>query len=241
MRSGLIAEKMGMTRLFTEDGTHVPVTVLKIEGCEVVSVRTKDKDGYVALQLGFGKTKANRVSKSVRGHFAKANIELKRKLVEFRVSEDCVLNPGDELSANHFIAGQFVDVVGTSIGKGFAGGMKRHNFAGLEATHGVSISHRSLGSTGNRQDPGRVFKGKKMAGHLGAERVTVQNLKVVATDADRGLIMVKGAVPGFEGGYVLIKDAVKKALPKDVPMPAGLKAKAAVQEETVAASEEVKE
>ena len=227
MRSGLIAEKIGMTRLFTDDGAHVPVTVLKVEGCKVVSVRTKDKDGYVALQLGFGT--------------AKANSELKRKLVEFRVSEDCVLNPGDELSANHFVAGQFVDVVGTSLGKGFAGAMKRHNFAGLEATHGVSVSHRSLGSTGNRQDPGRVFKGKKMAGHLGAERVTVQNLKVVATDTDRGLIMVKGAVPGFEGAYVLIKDAVKKALPKEAPMPAGLKAKAEAVKEAAPAAEEVKE
>jgi len=241
MRSGLIAEKIGMTRLFTDDGAHVPVTVLKVEGCKVVSVRTKDKDGYVALQLGFGTAKANRLSKAVRGHFAKANSELKRKLVEFRVSGDCVLNPGDELSANHFVAGQFVDVVGTSLGKGFAGAMKRHNFAGLEATHGVSVSHRSLGSTGNRQDPGRVFKGKKMAGHLGAERVTVQNLKVVATDIDRGLIMVKGAVPGFEGAYVLIKDAVKKALPKEAPMPAGLKAKAEAVKEVAPAAEEVKE
>lgn len=234
MRSGLIAEKIGMTRLFTDDGNHVPVTVLKVEGCKVVSVRTQDKDGYTALQLGFGEAKSNRLSKAVRGHFEKAKIELKRKLVEFRVSEDCVLNPGDELAANHFVAGQFVDVVGTSLGKGFAGAMKRHNFAGLEASHGVSVSHRSLGSTGNRQDPGRVFKGKKMAGHLGAERVTVQNLKVVATDVERGLVMVRGAVPGFEGAYVLIKDAVKKALPKDAPVPAGLKAKAA-------ASEEVKE
>ena len=227
---------MGMTRIFQDDGTHVPVTVLKVEDCEVVSVRTQDKDGYTALQLGMGKAKANRVSKAVKGHFVKAGAELKRKLVEFRVSEDCVLKPGDELSAAHFVVGQFVDIVGTSIGKGYAGGMKRHNFAGLEATHGVSISHRSLGSTGNRQDPGRVFKNKKMAGHLGAERVTVQNLKVVATDADRGLIMVKGAVPGFEGAYVLIKDAVKKALPKDAPIPAGLKAKA-----QAAASDEVKE
>lgn len=234
MRSGLIAEKIGMTRLFTDDGNHVPVTVLKVEGCKVVSVRTQDKDGYTALQLGFGEAKSNRLSKAVRGHFEKAKIELKRKLVEFRVSEDCVLNPGDELAANHFVAGQFVDVVGTSLGKGFAGAMKRHNFAGLEASHGVSVSHRSLGSTGNRQDPGRVFKGKKMAGHLGAERVTVQNLKVVATDVERGLVMVRGAVPGFEGAYVLIKDAVKKALPKDAPVPAGLKAKAT-------ASEEVKE
>ena len=241
MRSGLIAEKMGMTRLFMEDGTHVPVTVLKVEDCEVVAVRTQDKDGYTALQLGLGKAKANRVSKPVKGHFAKANSELKRKLVEFRVTEDCVLNPGDQLSAGHFIAGQFVDVVGTSIGKGFAGGMKRHNFRGLEATHGVSISHRSLGSTGNRQDPGRVFKNKKMPGHLGAERVTVQNLKVVATDLDRGLIMVRGAVPGFEGAYVLVKDAVKKALPKDVPMPAGLKAKAQAAKADAPVAEEVKE
>ena len=238
MRSGLIAEKVGMTRLFTDDGSHVPVTVLKVEGCEVVSVRTKDKDGYTALQLGFGKAKANRVSKAVRGHFAKNGSELKRKLVEFRVSEDCVLNPGDELSAGHFIAGQFVDVVGTSIGKGFAGAMKRHNFRGLEATHGVSVSHRSLGSTGNRQDPGRVFKGKKMAGHLGAERVTVQNLKGLATDLDRGLLMVQVVLPGFEGAYVLIKDAVKKALPKEVPMPAGLKVKAKAE---AAAPAEVKE
>ena len=241
MRSGLIAEKMGMTRLFMEDGTHVPVTVLKVEDCEVVAVRTQDKDGYTALQLGLGKAKANRVSKPVKGHFAKANSELKRKLVEFRVTEDCVLNPGDQLSAGHFIAGQFVDVVGTSIGKGYAGGMKRHNFRGLEATHGVSISHRSLGSTGNRQDPGRVFKNKKMPGHLGAERVTVQNLKVVATDLDRGLIMVRGAVPGFEGAYVLVKDAVKKALPKDVPMPAGLKAKAQAAKADAPVAEEVKE
>ncbi|MCQ2913851.1 MAG: 50S ribosomal protein L3 [Alphaproteobacteria bacterium] len=230
MRSGLIAEKIGMTRLFADDGKHVPVTVLKVEGCKVVSVRTMDKDGYTALQLGLGEAKAKRLSKAVKGHFAKQNVEMKRKLVEFRVSEDCVLNPGDELSANHFVAGQFVDVVGTSLGKGFAGAMKRHNFAGLEATHGVSISHRSLGSTGNRQDPGRVFKGKKMPGHLGAERVTVQNLKVVATDVERGLVMVRGAVPGFEGAYVLIKDAVKKALPKEAPIPAGLKAKAAAAE-----------
>jgi len=241
MRSGLIAEKMGMTRLFMEDGTHVPVTVLKVEDCEVVAVRTQDKDGYTALQLGLGKAKANRVSKPVKGHFAKANSELKRKLVEFRVSEDCILNPGDQLSAGHFIVGQFVDVVGTSIGKGYAGGMKRHNFRGLEASHGVSISHRSLGSTGNRQDPGRVFKNKKMPGHLGAERVTVQNLKVVATDLDRGLIMVRGAVPGFEGAYVLVKDAVKKALPKDVPMPAGLKAKAQAAKADAPVAEEVKE
>lgn len=229
MRSGLIAEKIGMTRLFADDGKHVPVTVLKVEGCKVVSVRTMDKDGYTALQLGLGEAKAKRLSKAVKGHFAKQNVEMKRKLVEFRVSEDCVLNPGDELSANHFVAGQFVDVVGTSLGKGFAGAMKRHNFAGLEASHGVSVSHRSLGSTGNRQDPGRVFKGKKMAGHLGAERVTVQNLKVVATDVERGLVMVRGAVPGFEGAYVLIKDAVKKALPKEAPIPAGLKAKAAAE------------
>ena len=241
MRTGLIAKKLGMSRIFETDGTHVPVTVLAVDGLEVVDVRTQERDGYTAVQLGTGSIKAKNVSKPMKGHFAKANVEPKRKLAEFRVSEDCLLSVGDKLSVEHFVPGQFVDVCGTSIGKGFAGVMKRHNFAGLEATHGVSISHRSHGSTGQRQDPGKVFKGKKMAGHLGAERVTDQNLKVVATDADRGLIMVKGAVPGFEGGYVLIKDAVKKALPKDVPMPAGLKAKAAAAEETVAASEEVKE
>lgn len=195
MRSGLIAQKVGMTRLFTEQGEHVPVTVLKVDGCHVVAKRTEDQDGYSAVQLGVGAAKVKNVSKAMRGHFAKANVEPRQKMAEFRVSPENLLEPGVELSAAHFVVGQLVDVVGTSIGKGFAGGMKRHNFRGLEATHGVSVSHRSHGSTGNRQDPGRVFKGKKMAGHLGAERVTLQNLKIVATDADQGLILVKGAVP----------------------------------------------
>lgn len=226
MRSGLIAEKVGMTRLFVEGGVHVPVTVLKIDGCQVVSVRSKEKDGYVALQLGCGETKGKNMSKAVKGHFAKSKVDLKKKLVEFRVSDDCVVPVGSTFGANHFVAGQFVDVTGTSIGKGFHGVMKRYNFAGLEATHGVSISHRSHGSTGQRQDPGRVFPGKKMAGHLGDEQVTVQNLKVVATDEARGLVMVSGAVPGFEGSFVTIRDSVKKKLAKDAPKPAGLKSAA---------------
>lgn len=236
MRSGLIAEKIGMTRLFVEGGAHVPVTVLKVEGCEIVSVRSKDKDGYVALQMGYGETKGKRLSKSVKGHFAKNKVDLKKKLIEFRVSDDCVLPVGAKLAASHFVVGQFVDVTGTSVGKGFAGSMKRHNFAGLEASHGVSISHRSHGSTGQRQDPGRVFPGKKMAGHMGDERVTVQNLKVAAIDEKRGLVMVSGAVPGFEGSIVTIKDSVKKKLPKEAPKPAGLK----VQEEPKAAKAETK-
>ncbi len=196
MRSGLIARKEGMTRLFAEDGSHVPVTVLKVDNCQVVAQRTKERDGYVAVQLGAGAAKVKNLSKAQRGHFAAAKVEPKRKVAEFRVPEDGLIDIGAELTADHFIAGQFVDVVGTSIGKGFAGAMKRHNFGGLRATHGVSISHRSHGSTGQRQDPGKVFKGKKMAGHLGDERVTVQNLEVVKTDVERGLIMVKGAVPG---------------------------------------------
>ncbi|MCP4395535.1 MAG: 50S ribosomal protein L3 [Alphaproteobacteria bacterium] len=223
MRTGLIAQKVGMTRVFTEDGRHVPVTVLKMDGCEVVAARSEDKEGYSAVQLGVGNAKVKRVSKAMRGHFAKAKVEPKRKVVEFRVSDDCMLEAGMELSVDHFVVGQYVDVIGTSIGKGFAGAMKRHNFAGLEATHGVSISHRSHGSTGHCQDPGRVFKGKKMAGHLGDVRKTMQNLEVVSTDADRGLLMIKGGVPGSDGGWVLIKDAVKKPLHKDVPVPAGLK------------------
>ena len=222
MRCGLIAQKMGMTRVFADDGAHVPVTVLKVDGCQVVAQRTKARDGYTALQLGVGKAKVKNVSKAMRGHFAKARVEPRRKLVEFRVSEDALVEVGTELSAAHFLAGQFVDVVGTSIGKGFAGVMKRHNFAGLRATHGVSVSHRSHGSTGNRQDPGRTFPGKKMAGHLGAERVTVQNLKVVSTDAERGLIFVKGAVPGHEGAWVLVNDAKKRTAPKDAPFPAAV-------------------
>jgi large subunit ribosomal protein L3 len=226
MRTGLLAQKLGMTRIFAADGNHVPVTVLKVENCQVVAVRTDETNGYNAVQLGVGKAKVKNVSKAQRGHFAKAKVEPKKKLAEFRVSKDNLLDVGAELSAAHFVAGQFVDVVGTTIGKGFAGAMKRWNFGGLRATHGVSVSHRSHGSTGNRQDPGRTFPGKKMAGHLGAERVTTQNLKVVATDADQGLIMVHGAVPGHEGAFVMIKDAVKRPLHKDAPKPAGLKAAA---------------
>ncbi len=222
MRTGLIAKKLGMSRIFEADGTHVPVSVLAVEGLEVVAVRTKEKDGYSAVQLGTGSVKAKNLSKPMKGHFAKANVEPKMKLAEFRVSDDCLLSVGDKLSVEHFVPGQFVDVCGTSIGKGFAGVMKRHNFAGLEATHGVSISHRSHGSTGQRQDPGKVFKGKKMAGHMGNERVTVQNLKVVAVDADKGLIMVKGGVPGSENGWVYVTDAVKKVSSVKLPMPAGL-------------------
>ena len=219
MRTGLIARKLGMSRLFGEEGAHVPVTVLKVEKCEVVAVRTAERDGYTAVQLGVGTRKAKNLSKAVRGHFAKAKVEPKRKLAEFRVSADALLDVGAELVANHFVAGQFVDVTGTSIGKGYAGPMKRWNFGGLRASHGVSISHRSHGSTGGRQDPGKTFKNKKMAGHLGAERVTTLNLKVVMTDVERGLVYVEGAVPGHKGGWIMLRDAVKKALPKDLPTP----------------------
>ena len=222
-RTGLLAKKIGMTRLFDDKGNHVPVTVLQVEECQVVAVKTAERDGYVALQLGGGKAKANRVTKPMRGHFAKAKVEPKRALVEFRVTPDAVLEPGTEIAASHFVAGQFVDVTGMTIGKGFAGVMKRHNFGGLRATHGVSVSHRSHGSTGGRQDPGRVFKNKRMAGHMGVVRVTQQNLAVVAVDAAQGLIMVKGAVPGADGGLLQVRDAVKRVLPKDVPFPAGLK------------------
>jgi len=230
MRTGLIAEKVGMTRIFDAEGTHVPVTVLKVDHCQVVQVRTAERDGYTAVQLGVGKAKVKNVTKPMRGHFAKAKVEPKRKLVEFRVSADALIEVGAELSATHFLSGQFVDVTGTSIGKGFAGVMKRHNFGGLRATHGVSVSHRSHGSTGNRQDPGRTFPGKKMAGHLGDVRVTTQNLKIVSVDAERGLIMIKGAVPGADGGYVLVSDAKKRAAPKDAPFPAGLKSATAATE-----------
>ncbi len=226
MRSGLIAKKVGMTKVFADNGNHVPVTVLKMDGCEVVSVRNNEKDGYTALQLGFGEIKDKRVSKPLKGHFAKNKVEAKRKLVEFRVSDDCVLDVGTKFSASHFIPGQLVDVTGTSIGKGFAGVMKKYNFSGLEASHGVSISHRSPGSTGQRQDPGRVFPGKKMPGHMGAKQITKQNLEVVRIDEENGLIMVKGSVPGYAGSVVVIKDAVKKAAPAGIPMPAGVKASA---------------
>ncbi|GAA0313205.1 50S ribosomal protein L3 [Rhodovulum strictum] len=223
MRSGVIAKKLGMTRLFMEDGRQVPVTVLQLDGCQVVAQRTADRDGYTAVQLGAGSAKAKRVTAPMRGHFAAANVAPKRKLAEFRVAPENLIAVGEEITADHYFEGQFVDVSGTSIGKGFAGVMKRHNFGGLRASHGVSISHRSHGSTGQCQDPGRVFKGKKMAGHMGAARVTTQNLQVVKTDADRGLIMVKGAVPGAKGGWVTIKDAVKKPVPENLVLPAGLK------------------
>ena len=231
MRSGLIAQKVGMTRIFTADGTHVPVTVLKVDTCQVVSTRSVETDGYCAVQLGAGKAKVKNVGQPMRGHFAKAKVEPKKKLVEFRVTPENVLAVGVELSAAHFVAGQFVDITGSTIGKGFAGGMKRHNFRGLEATHGVSVSHRSHGSTGQRQDPGKVFKGKKMAGHMGDVQVTTQNIKVVSTDVERGLILVKGSVPGADGGWVLINDAVKRKLPEGVPFPAALKDAAAAASE----------
>jgi large subunit ribosomal protein L3 len=224
MRTGVIAQKVGMTRLFDGDGSHVPVTVLRLDNCQVVAVRSQEKDGYVALQLGVGKAKVKNVGKPMRGHYAKAKVEPKRKLVEFRVDPEAVVEVGQEITAAHFVAGQFVDVAGITIGHGFTGAMKRWNFAGLEASHGVSISHRSHGSTGGRQDPGRTFKNKKMAGHDGVERVTVQNLKIVATDVDKGLIMVRGAVPGSAGGWVQVTDAVKRARPKEAPFPAALKA-----------------
>ena len=226
MRSGVIAKKLGMTRLFLENGTQVPVTVLQLDNLQVVAQRTADKDGYTAVQLGAGLAKAKRTTAAMRGHFAKAQVEPKRKIAEFRVTSDCLIEVGEEITADHYFAGQFVDVAGTSIGKGFQGAMKRHNFGGLRASHGVSVSHRSHGSTGQCQDPGKVFKGKKMAGHMGAVRVTTQNLQVVRTDADRGLIMIKGAVPGSKGGWVTVKDAVKKAVPDTVIKPAALRSAA---------------
>ena len=219
MRSGVIAQKVGMTRIFTEAGEHVPVTVLKLDGCQVVAHRTAEVNGYSALQLGIGKAKVKNVSKAERERFAIAKVEPKMKIAEFRVSPDRMIPIGAEILADHFVTGQFVDVTGTSTGKGFAGPMKRWNFGGLRATHGVSLSHRSHGSTGGRQNPGKTFKNKKMAGHMGVERVTTLNLKVVRTDAERGLILVEGSVPGVNGGYIFVRDAVKKALPKDVPLP----------------------
>ncbi|MEO1266379.1 MAG: 50S ribosomal protein L3 [Pseudomonadota bacterium] len=223
MRSGLIAQKVGMSRVFTDAGEHIPVTVLKVDNCQVVGHRTVEKNGYSALQLGAGMRKAKRTPKAERQNFAIANVEPKRRVVEFRVSEDNMIEVGAELTADHFIAGQMVDVTGTSQGKGFAGAMKRWNFGGMRASHGVSISHRAHGSTGNSQDPGKVFKGKKMAGHYGNERVTTQNLEVVQTDPDRGLVMIKGAVPGSKGGWVMIRDSVKRPVPKDAPLPGAFK------------------
>ncbi|WP_418594464.1 50S ribosomal protein L3 [Ponticoccus sp. (in: a-proteobacteria)] len=222
MRTGIIAKKIGMTRLFMEDGKQIPVTVLQLDNLQIVAQRTEEAHGYTAVQLGAGTAKAKRTSQAMRGHFAKANVEPKRKVAEFRVSADNLIEVGEEIIADHYFEGQFVDVAGTTIGKGFAGAMKRHNFGGLRASHGVSISHRSHGSTGQCQDPGKVFKGKKMAGHMGAVRVTTQNLQVVKTDSDRGLIMIKGAVPGPKGSWVTVKDAVKKPVPENVILPAAL-------------------
>ncbi len=219
MRSGLIAQKIGMSRIFTDEGEHIPVTVLKVDNCQVVAQLTEEKNGYSALQLGVGTRRRSRVSKPEQQRFAVANVEPKRKLAEFRVSPENLIDVGAELTADHFVAGQFVDVTGTSQGKGFQGAMKRWNFSGLRASHGVSVSHRSHGSTGQNQDPGKVFKGKKMAGHMGSERVTTQNLVVVQTDVERGLVMVRGAVPGSKGGWVLIRDAVKRARPAEAPVP----------------------
>ncbi len=226
MRTGVIARKMGMTRLFKDDGRHVPVTVLALEGCQVVAQKTADRDGYVAVQLGAGTAKTKNISKPERGHFAKAEVEPKARVVEFRVAEDALLDVGSELSADHFVAGQYVDITGNTQGKGFAGAMKRWNFGGLRATHGVSVSHRSHGSTGNRQDPGKVFKNKKMAGHMGDRQRTQQNLEIVGTDVERGLLFVKGSVPGHKGTWLLVRDAVKLPTPEGAPYPAGLKAAA---------------
>ena len=227
MRSGVLAQKVGMTRLFTEAGEHVPVTVLRLANCQVVGHRTKEKNGYVALQLGAGVRKVQRTTKADRGNFAVAKVEPKRKLAEFRVDADALIPVGAEITADHFIVGQYVDVTGTSTGKGWAGGMKRWNFGGLRASHGVSISHRSIGSTGGRQDPGRTFKNKKMSGHLGVDRVTTLNLKVAQIDVDRGLLMIEGAVPGAKGGWITVRDAVKKKAPKDLPKPGKFRAPAA--------------
>ncbi len=227
MRSGVIAQKVGMTRIFTDSGEHVPVTVLRLANCQVIGHRTKDKNGYVALQLGAGTRKPSRLPRAERNNFAVAKVEPKRKVVEFRVDEKALIPVGAEITADHFIVGQFVDVTGTSIGKGYAGGMKRWNFGGLRASHGVSVSHRSIGSTGGRQDPGRTFRNKKMPGQMGVERVTTLNLKVMQTDVDRGLILVEGAVPGAKGGWITVRDAVKKTLPKDVPQPGKFRVAAA--------------
>jgi large subunit ribosomal protein L3 len=237
MRSGVIAQKVGMMRVFTDAGEHVPATVLQLAKCQVIAHRTKDKDGYVALQLGAGGRKVGNVGKAERGHFAAAKVEPKRKLAEFRVEEGDLIPIGAEITADHFVVGQFVDVTGTSIGKGFAGPMKRWNFGGLRASHGVSISHRSHGSTGGRQDPGKTFKNKKMAGHMGVERVTTLNLKVVKTDVERGLVLVEGAVPGAKGGWIMLRDAVKKALPKEAPKPGKFRLAEAAGEKAAAAPE----
>ena len=224
MRSGVIAQKIGMTRVYNDAGEHVPVTVLRMENCQVVAQRTQEKNGYTAVQLGVGLAKVKNTTKALRGHFAVASVEPKAKVAEFRVSPENLIEIGSEITAEHFVAGQKVDVTGTSIGKGFQGVMKRHNFGGGRASHGNSVSHRAHGSTGQRQDPGKVFKGKKMAGHMGATRVTTQNLEVVSTDADRGLILIRGAVPGSKGAWIYVSDAVKAALPDTAPKPAAIRA-----------------
>ena len=234
MRTGVIAQKLGMTRVFADDGTHVPATVLKLDDCQVIATRTAERDGYTAVQVGVGKAKVKNVGKPMRGHFAKARVEPKRKVREFRVSPDALITVGSTITADHFVSGQYVDVVGTSIGKGFSGVIKRHNFSGMGASHGVSLTHRSMGSTGQCQDPGKVFKGKKMAGHMGDQRVTVQNLKVVDVDSRRGLVLVKGAVPGSKGGYVLVCDAKKRPLPADAPFPGAVVAPPAAAEQAAA-------
>ncbi|MBS0245723.1 MAG: 50S ribosomal protein L3 [Proteobacteria bacterium] len=241
MRTGVVAQKMGMTRLFTDGGEHVPVTVLRLAQCQVVAHRVKDKDGYVALQLGAGPRRAGNMSKADRGYFAKAKVEPKRKLAEFRVTDDAMIPVGAEITADHFVEGQFVDVAGITIGKGFAGGMKRWNFGGLRASHGVSISHRSIGSTGGRQDPGKTFKNKKMPGHMGVERVTTLNLKVAKIDVERGLIMVHGAVPGAKGGWITVRDAIKKPLPKDAAKPGKFRLAEAAAEAPAAEAPAAKE
>lgn len=231
MRSGVIAQKVGMTRIFTDAGEHVPVTVLRLENLQVLSHRTVEKNGYTAIQVGGGTRKPSRLTKADRGTFAKAEVEPKRKIAEFRVSPENLIDVGAEITADHFVPGQFVDVTGTTQGKGFQGAMKRWNFGGLRATHGVSVTHRAHGSTGQRQDPGKVFKGKKMAGHLGDERVTTQNLVVAKIDKDRGLVMVRGAVPGSKGGWVIVRDAVKKSAPADLPKPGAFKARGEAKKE----------
>lgn len=210
MRSGLITQKVGMSRIFQKDGTHIPVTVLKIDNLQVVAHRCENTDGYNAIQLGYGKAKDKHISKPMRHHFKKKNVGLKKKLAEFRISKNQSIDIGKYISADHFVIGQYVDVTGTSIGKGFAGPMKRHNFRGLRASHGVSVSHRAHGSTGQCQDPGRVFKGKKMAGHLGSKQVTIQSLKLADIDTERNLLLVKGSVPGHKGSYILVKDSIKR-------------------------------
>jgi len=240
MRTGLIAKKIGMTSVYTETGNMTAVSVLQVENCQVVAQKTKEKDGYTALQLGVGKARVKNVSKALRGHYAKAKVEPKRKLAEFRVDEKAMLEPGTELVASHFVPGQYVDVTGNTVGKGFAGVMKRWNFAGLEASHGVSVAHRSHGSTGQRQDPGRVFKGKKMAGHMGTNQITQQNLQIVQVDDEQGIIMVKGTVPGADNGYLLIKDSVKKGAHPNAPYPAGVRKSAETEQKPEAPTEEAK-